>query len=55
MGGYTAAAVERVVGVPRTPNMDATCTTLRPGLCPRRGVASQLELSYDGGGVAERQ
>ena len=49
-----AAAVECVVGVPRTPNRDATRTTLRRGLCRRRGVASQLELSSDDGGVAER-
>ena len=40
-----AAAAERVVGVPRTPNRDATHTTLRRGLRRRRGVASQLELS----------
>ena len=46
-----AAAVERVVGVPRTPNRDATHTTLRR----RRGVASQLELSSDDSGVAERR
>ena len=50
-----AAAVERVVGVPRTPNRDATRTTLRRGLRRLRGVASQLELSYDDGGVAERR
>ena len=46
---------EHVVGVPRTPNRDATCTTLHRGLRRRRGVASQLELSSDDGGVAERQ
>ena len=50
-----AAAAECAVGVPRTPNRDATCTTLRPGLRCRRGVASQLELSSDDGGVAERR
>ena len=50
-----AAAAERVVGVPRTPNRDATRTTLRRGLRRRRGVASQLELSSDDGGVAERR
>ena len=49
------AAVERVVGVPRTPNRDATRTTLRQGLHRRCGVASQLELSSDDGGVAERR
>ena len=49
-----AAASERVVGVPRTPNRDATRTTLRRGLRRRRSVASQLELSSDDGGVAER-
>ena len=38
-----AAATERVVGVPRTPNRDATRTTLRQG------------LSSDDGGVAERR
>ena len=48
-----AAVAERVVGVPRTPNRDATRTTLRRGLRCRRGVASQLELSSDDGGVAE--
>ena len=50
-----APAVERVVGVPRTPNKDATRTTLRRGLRRRRGVASQLELSSDDGGVTERR
>ena len=50
-----APAAERVVGVPRTPNRDATRTTLRRGLRRRRGVASQLELSSDDGGVAERR
>ena len=50
-----APTAERVVGVPRTPNRDATRTTLRRGLCRRRGVASQLELSSDDGGVAERR
>ena len=50
-----AAAAERVVGVPCTPNRDATRTTLRRGLRGCRGVASQLELSSDGGGVAERR
>ena len=50
-----AAVAERVVGVLRTPNRDAKCTTLRRGLRRRRGVASQLELSSDDGGVAERQ
>ena len=40
--------------VSRTPNTDATRTTLRRGLCRRCGVASQLELSSDDGGVAER-
>ena len=49
-----AAAVERVVGVPRTSNWDATRTTLRRGLRRRCGVASQLELSSDDGGVAEQ-
>ena len=44
---------ERVVGVPRTPNRDATRTTLRRGLRRCRGVASQLELSSDDSGVAE--
>ena len=34
------AAAEHVVGVPRTPNRDATRTTLRRGLRCRRGVAS---------------
>ena len=52
---WWAAAAEHVVGVPRTPNRDATRTTLRRGLRRRRGVASQLELSSDDGGVAERQ
>ena len=46
-----AAAAERVVGVPRTPNRDATRTTLRRGLHHRRGVAFELELSSDAGGV----
>ena len=50
-----AAAAERVVGVPRTPNRDAMRTTLRRGLRRRRGVASQLELSSDDGGVAKRR
>ena len=50
-----APAAERVVGVPRTPNRDATRTTLHRGLCRRRGVASQLELSCNDGGVAERR
>ena len=50
-----APAVDRVVGVPRTPNRDATRTTQHRGLCRRRGVASQLELSSDDGGVAERR
>ena len=50
-----AAAAERVVGVPHTPNRDATCTTLRRGLRRRRSVASQLELSSDDDGVAERR
>ena len=49
-----AAAAELVVGVPRTPNRDATRTTLRRGLRHRRGVASQLELSSDDSGVAEQ-
>ena len=49
-----AAAEEHVVGVPRTPNRDATRTTLRRGLRRRRGVASQLELSSNHGGVPER-
>ena len=49
------AAVERVVGVPRTPNRDATCTTLHRGLRRRCSVASQLELSFDDGGVAEQR
>ena len=49
-----ATTAERVVGVPRTPNRDATRTTLRRGLRRRHGVASQLELSSDDGGVAER-
>ena len=35
-----APAAERVLGVPRTPNRDAACTTLRQGLRRRRGVAS---------------
>jgi len=50
-----AVAAERVVGVPRTTSRDATCTTLRRGLRRPRGVASQLELSSNDGGVAERQ
>ena len=50
-----AAAVERVVGVPRTPNRDATRTTLHRGLRRRHSVASQLEVSSDDGRVAERQ
>ena len=50
-----APAAERVVGVPRTPNRDATRTTLRRGLRRHHGVASQLELSSDDGGVAERR
>ena len=49
-----AAVAEHVVGVPRTPNRDATRTTLRQGLHRRRGVASQLELLSNDGGVAER-
>ena len=49
-----APAAERVVGVSRTPNRDATRTTLRRGLRRRRGVASHLELSSDDGGVPER-
>ena len=49
-----AAAAERVVGVPRTPNRDTTRTTLRRGLRHHRSVASQLELSSDDGGVPER-
>ena len=49
-----APAAERVVHVPRTPNWDAVRTTLRRGLCRHRGVASQLELSPDDDGVAER-
>ena len=48
-----AAAAECVVGVLRTPNRDATRTTLHRGLSRRRDVASQLELSSDDGGVAE--
>ena len=40
---------------PRTPNRDATRTTLRRGLHRRRGVASQLELSSDDSEVAERR
>ena len=35
-----APAAERVVGVPRTPNRDATRTTLRRGLRRCHGVAS---------------
>ena len=50
-----AAAAEHVVGVLRTPNRDATRTTLRRGLHRRHGVASQLELSSDDGGVAKRR
>jgi hypothetical protein len=50
-----AAVAERVVGLPRTLNRDATRTTLRRGLRHRCGVASQLELSSDDGGVAERR
>ena len=49
------AAAECVVGVPRTPNRDATRTTLRRGLHRRRGVASQLELSSNDGEVAEQR
>ena len=48
-----AVAVERVVGVPCTPNRNATHTTLRRGLRRRCGVASQLELSLDDGRGAE--
>ena len=48
-----APAAERVVGVPRTPNSDATRTTLRRGLRRRCGVASQPELSSDDSGGAE--
>ena len=54
-GSRRPAAVEHVVGVPRTPSKDTTRTTLRRGLHPRRGVASQLELSFDDGGVGERR
>lgn len=50
-----AVAAERMVGVSRTPNRDATRTTLRRGLRCRHGVASQLELSSDDGGVTERR
>jgi hypothetical protein len=50
-----AAAAERVAGVVRTPNRDATDSTRRRGLRHRRSVASQLELSSDDGGVAERR
>ena len=50
-----ASAAEHMVGVPRTPNKDATRTTLHRGLRRLRGVASQLELSFDDGGVAERR
>ena len=50
-----AAAAERVVGVPHRPNRDAMRTTLRRRLGRHRGVASQLELSSDDGGVAERR
>ena len=39
------------MGVPRTSNRDATRTTLSRGPRCRRGVASQLELSSDDGGV----
>ena len=49
-----AATAEHVVGVPRTPNRDATRTTLRRGLSRRRGIGSQLELSSDDGGVAKQ-
>ena len=35
-----AGAVERMVGVPRAPNRDATHTTLSRGLRRRHGVAS---------------
>ena len=35
-----APAAERVVGVSRTHNRDAACTTLRRGLLRYRGVAS---------------
>ena len=35
-----AAAVELVVGIPRTPNRDATRTALRRGLPRHHGVAS---------------
>ena len=47
-------AVEHAVGVLRKPNRDATHTTLHQGLHHRRGIASQLELSSDDSGVAER-
>ena len=50
-----ALAAEHVVCVPRTPNWDAACTTLCRGLRRGRGVASQLELSSDDGGVAEQR
>ena len=50
-----APAAEHVVGVPCKPNRDATCTTLHWGLRRRHGVASQLELSSDDGGVAEQR
>lgn len=50
-----AVAAVHVVGVPHTPNRDATRTTLCRGLCRRRGVDLQLELSSDDGGVAERR
>ena len=50
-----APAAEHVVGVPRTPNRDATRTTLCEGLRRHRVVASHLELSSDDGGVAERR
>ena len=43
------------MGVPHTPNRDATRTTLRRGLRHHSGVASQLELSSDDGGVAKRR
>ena len=49
-----APVAERVVGVLRTPNRDATRTTLRRGLRRRRGVGFQLELSSDDGGVVEQ-
>ena len=49
------AAAEHVVGVPHTPNKDATRTTLPWGPSRRRDVASKLELSSNDGGVAERR